>query len=267
MNIRQVPHALSHIQSESHLLSSLPLDCRLIIREFTLYTPHTRIERQQPPHSHHSAFIYQRKSLKPDELPYRLTTAGGNKDEKPLSLLLCCRQTYAETLKILYSYTTFVFALPQDLYYFQALASPAGLQYMESVILAYGRIDWRANGPIYDYDGVSLGYWEDAFKSLAKRKSLRHLQVWLSHRNNLAPDVTRRPREGGGNEAMEKRHRRLFEVMGGVKVRKFTVRLTWNPVDVLGRREWPFRVELQTADEMVRAKRSLPASKLLELSD
>lgn len=57
------------------------------------------------------------------------------------------------------------------------------------------------------------------------------------------------------DEGAEERHGYLFEVLGSVRgVREYTVRVSWDPVDVLDMKEWPFRVELMSADEMVRRR-------------
>jgi hypothetical protein len=97
-------------------------------------------------------FSQRKHCFNADYFPHRLISAGGNKADTPLALLLCCRQVYMEVLKILYSSTKFVFAMPRDLNYFQVLASPPGLQHRRAVMLAYGRLDWPGNGPLHDTD-------------------------------------------------------------------------------------------------------------------
>jgi hypothetical protein len=73
------------------LFQVLPLDCRLLIWEHILQPSQTRIERWRPLNNE----IYgSAEDSDADCFPYRLTTAGAEKTEKPLNLLICCRQLY-----------------------------------------------------------------------------------------------------------------------------------------------------------------------------
>jgi hypothetical protein len=238
---------------------SVPLDCRVLVWHHVLCAPYTRLERWRPPYNGPSAWARGVDTLDADFFPYRLVSAGGGHQETPLALLLCCRQVHFEALKILYSSTTFVFAMPRDLRGFQVLASPTGVKTVRGIFLVYGRVDWRGNGPLHDTDGKSLREWEDAFRELGNKVSLRELQIWLSHRNDEPLDEARRPwAEGSGDERAENRHQGLFDVFRSVSVPDFTVRLTWNPKDILDQQDRPFKVKLQTADAMVNAKKDLP---------
>jgi hypothetical protein len=91
-NRRRLPHADPKRQGQSSLLKQLPLDCRLLIWEHVLQVPHTRLERWRPPYHGILVIDYGVEALDADCFPYRLTTAGREKLEKPLALLLCCRQ-------------------------------------------------------------------------------------------------------------------------------------------------------------------------------
>lgn len=259
-DVRRVPHAAPQPRLESAFLSHLPYDCRLIIYHFVFSTPFTRIERYRHPKIQSSsspAFSYISPTPSTSPSPSRLHTTTRPQDPSPLSLLLTCRQLSTEALPTLYSSTTFLFTHPLTLSSFLSLSPAPGLQALRSIILFYGRVDWRAGGPIYDYDVTldPLSAWTHAFSQLARLPSLRNLEVWLSHRNNIPPQTARRPREGCVDEGAEERHGYLFEVLGSVRgVREYTVRVSWDPVDVLDMKEWPFRVELMSADEMVRRR-------------
>lgn len=91
--------------------------------------------------------------------------------------------------------------------------------------------------------------------------SLQTLSIWLGHRQSLSPEFERRPwdstraqRDYLDNEPLlERRHDKFFELLGNVQgVKEFTLHLTWNPIDVLERREcrWPFQVKLWTSEAM-----------------
>jgi hypothetical protein len=266
-NRRVLPHLPALDQSQSALLSRLPHDCRFLIWQYVLSTPYTRLERWRPLYNGPSAWARGDVAMDANCFPYRLVSAGSNKPETPTALLLCCRKLYMEALKILYSSTTFVFAMPRDLHCFQVLASPTGLQDLRRIILAYGRVDWHGRGPLHDATRESLREFGDAFHGLGRRASLKEVQVWLSHRDDVAPGEARRPWQEGGSEEAEKRHQELFDVFGSVSVPDFSIHLTWNPKDVLDQQKWPFKVELQTADEMVIAKEGLPRPKKADLND
>jgi len=189
-----------------------------------------------------------------DCFPYRITMAGSKKTEKPLNLLLCCRQLYLEGLSILYS-TTFVFEMPLDLYDFQLCVSPEGLSSVRGLIVALGQIDRPGSGPFFSRGTKppygSLDEWENAIHGLKRMRGLQELQVWLGHRHTQMPELERRPwKEHQGNETLEQRHDKLFDLFGTVDVPRFTVHLTWKPEDLLSRRKWPFKIELHPKDEM-----------------
>jgi hypothetical protein len=87
-NRRILPHAAARRQHQSLLLERLSLDCRLLIWEHVLQAKHTRLERWRPPYSR----VGTSTALDADCFPYRIITAGTEKVEKPLALLLCGRQ-------------------------------------------------------------------------------------------------------------------------------------------------------------------------------
>jgi hypothetical protein len=96
-----LPHAEPLRQSQSSLLEKLNLDCRLIIWEYVLNASYINVVRWQPPHSN-SPIWQHSDEINVDCFPYRLGTrnefAAGKqimKKEKPLPLLLSCRQMYA----------------------------------------------------------------------------------------------------------------------------------------------------------------------------
>jgi hypothetical protein len=78
-------------QQQSSLLQVLHQDCRLFIWEYILRPSQTRIERWQIPGklSRVSA-----ESSDTDCFPYRITAAECGISEKPLNLLLSCRQLF-----------------------------------------------------------------------------------------------------------------------------------------------------------------------------
>ena len=163
---------------------------------------------------------------------------------------------------MLYSSTTFVFATPVDAHCFQLVVSPKGLASVRSLIIASDRVDEGLFCPNNTQrTQFTLKEWEGAFHDLQKMLALRELQVWLIHRNTkeLNSVQVRRPwKEGTGNEAVEQRHRKLFDVLGTARVNDFTVSFTWNPEDLLKQHEWPFKAKLQTKYEMASAMEELP---------
>ncbi|KAF2675611.1 hypothetical protein K458DRAFT_397797 [Lentithecium fluviatile CBS 122367] len=255
---RALPHAEPCRQIQSFLLEKLPLDCRLLVWKHVLQVPYTRIERWRPPYYGGSISAYGVDALNADCFPYRLSTPtmerheATKKQEKPVALLLSCRQMYTEALEVLYSSTTFVFAIPMDIHCFQVTASPEGLASVKNLIISFGKIDWPNNGPFHQKDG--LREWEDTFHSLDKMPSLRELQIWFYHGGPGQPKElvwARRPwEERMGSEAVEQRHKKLFDLFATAHVPEFTVNLTWKPEDLLSQREWPFRVNLQTYKEL-----------------
>ncbi len=92
---RVLPHASPSRQQKSLSLEILPLDCRLLIWEHVLHAPQMRLIRWRP--SRIPTYTSPEK-IDADCFPYRLCTTGQKKGEKkiekPLSLLLCCRQLY-----------------------------------------------------------------------------------------------------------------------------------------------------------------------------
>jgi len=90
-NRRLLPHTDPLRQQRSPLLSVVTLDCRLIIWEHVLRHSQTRIERWRPTAG---GIVVPGVEMDGDCFPYRLTTAGVDKIEAPLNLLLCCRQLY-----------------------------------------------------------------------------------------------------------------------------------------------------------------------------
>ncbi|KAF1848009.1 uncharacterized protein K460DRAFT_414641 [Cucurbitaria berberidis CBS 394.84] len=261
-----LPSAEPYRQIQSILLEKLPLNCRLLIWTYVLQAPYTRIERWRPSYYGSSITAYGVEALDADCFPYRLSTPdtemheGTKKHEKPLALLLSCRQLYAEALQLLYSSTTLVFANPTDIYCFQVTASPKGLASVNGLIIAFGKIDWPNNGPFHHEDG--LKEWEHAFYNLDKMPSLRELQGWFYHGefNNPKELVwARRPwDERMESEAVEQRHKRLFDLFGNVDVPSFTINLTWKPEDLLSQRAWPFEINVQTNDEIFRRMLKFP---------
>jgi hypothetical protein len=66
------------------------------------------------------------------------------------------------------------------------------------------------------------------------------------------PELERRPwKDDWGSQTSEERHYKLFNLFGAIKVPNFTIYLTWKPEDVLSWRQWPFRIQLQTKDQML----------------
>ncbi|KAF2872891.1 hypothetical protein BDV95DRAFT_568256 [Massariosphaeria phaeospora] len=140
---RALPHAGPRRQGLGSLLEQLHLDCRLLIWEHVLRTPHTRLERWRPPCDVRTrSFHFNEQDLDADCFPYRMTTAGSEKLEKPLALLLCCRQMYSEALPILYSSTTFVLSSAMDLHCFRLISSPNGFTRVRGLVITAGRVDW-----------------------------------------------------------------------------------------------------------------------------
>jgi hypothetical protein len=86
-----LPRAEPLHQLQSPLLQVLHRDCRLLIWEYVLRPSQTRIERWRIPNR--SAWVSAEDS-DVDCFPYRITAAEWERSEKPLNLLLCCRQLY-----------------------------------------------------------------------------------------------------------------------------------------------------------------------------
>ena len=86
-----LPRAEPLRQQQSSLLQVLHKDCRLLIWEHCLRPSQTRIERWRIPDR--IPWIPKEDS-DVDCFPYRITAAEWEKFEKPLSLLLSCRQLY-----------------------------------------------------------------------------------------------------------------------------------------------------------------------------
>ncbi|KAH8719334.1 hypothetical protein GQ44DRAFT_829413 [Phaeosphaeriaceae sp. PMI808] len=258
-NRRGLPRAEPLQQQQSLLLQVLHKDCRLLIWEHILRPSQTRIERWRipnkapwvsPENSDADCFPYRITAAE-----YRKTAAGWEKSEKPLNLLLCCRQLYLEGLAILYS-TTFVFQMPRDLYNFQLCVSPEGLSNVKRLIIAFGKVNWPGNGPFFSYDikhpHGSLDEWQNAIYGLKKMRGLHELQLWLGHRHAQMPELERRPwKEDQGSQILEQRHQKLFDLFGTIDVPNFTIHLTWKPEDLLSQRTWPFQIELHATDEMM----------------
>ncbi|KAH7113710.1 hypothetical protein B0J11DRAFT_619167 [Dendryphion nanum] len=261
-NRRALPHANPLRQQQSSLFQVLPLDCRLLIWEYVLQPSPTRIQRWR---SRRNWVGFSLDYEYPEEsdadcFPYRVTTAAAaspwiKKTEKRLKLLLCCRQLYLEGLSILYS-TMFVFEMPLDLYSFQLYASPEGLSNVKGLIIAFGHINESSSGPFFSKHVTkcpngSLDKWENAIYGLKRMRGLQELQIWLGHRHVQIPELERRPwEESQRNQTLEQKHHKLFKIFGTVDVANFTLHLTWNPVDLLSQREWPFRIKLHTKDEL-----------------
>jgi hypothetical protein len=162
---------------------------------------------------------------------------------------------------VLYSSTTLVFANPMDVYCFQVTASPKGLASVKSLVITFGKIDWPDNGPFHHQEG--LKEWEHAFYNLDKMPSLRALQVWFYHGHFNEPKElvwARRPwKEKMESDTVEQRHKRLFDLFGSVVVPTFTIYLTWKPEDLLSQREWPFKIDVHTNDEIFRGMMKFPS--------
>jgi hypothetical protein len=153
---------------------------------------------------------------------------------------------------VLYASTTFVFAIPMDIHCFQVTASPEGLASVKSLIISFGKIDRPNYGPFHQEEG--LREWEEAFHSLGKMPFLHELQIWLYHggpgqSGELA--WPRRPWEVRmGSEAVEHRHKMVFDLFATSHVPDFTVNLTWKPEDLLSQPVWPIRLNVQTYREL-----------------
>ncbi|KAH7363699.1 hypothetical protein BKA66DRAFT_208798 [Pyrenochaeta sp. MPI-SDFR-AT-0127] len=264
-----LPRAEPLRQQQSSLLQILHQDCRLLIWEHILRPSQTRIERWRIPNR--SVWVSAEDS-DADCFPYRITAAEWDKSEKPLNLLLSCRQLYLEGLAILYS-TTFVFEMPLDLYSFQLCVSPEGLLNVKRLIIAFGQTDWHYSGPFFSrntkHPHGSLNEWENAIHGLKKMRSLQELQVWLGHYHVRIPELERRPwKENEGSQMLEQRHQKLFDLYDALEVPNFTVHLTWNPEDLLSRRTWPFQIILHTKDEMMHVlDKDLPEKTVPDLYD
>jgi hypothetical protein len=167
---------------------------------------------------------------------------------------------YSETLEVLYSSTTFVFALPIDLHCLQVTVSPEGLTHMSGLIISFGKVDWSNNGPFHQEGG--LKEWENAVHGLEKMPGLSELQVWFYHGEfNVLKELVWPRRPWGARiegKAVEQRHQKLFDLFATADVPEFTVNITWKPEDILSQREWPFRVNLQTNDEIYRGMSKFP---------
>jgi hypothetical protein len=277
-NRRALPHADPSRQQQSSLLQKVPLDCRLLIWEYVLRPSQTRIERWRPDNK---PVFLTADACDADCFPYRVITAGCDKREKPLNLLLACRQLYAhpeavrqtslklmlmahfsyiEGLSLLYE-TRFVFEMPLDLYSFQACVSPEGLSSVKSLIIALGQIDCPGHGPFlshlndntdYTNPGGSLEAWENAIGGLKRMTGLQELHIWLGHLHVQNPELERRPwKQHEENDILEQSHQKLFDLFGTVDMPRFTIHLTWKPEDLLSHRKWPFNIELHTKDEMM----------------
>jgi hypothetical protein len=139
-----------------------------------------------------------------------------------------------------------------EIHCFQETASLQGLASVKALIISFGKIDLPNNGPFHQEEG--LKEWELAFHGFNKMPSLRELQVWFYHghfRRTKELVWARRPwAESMGSEAVDVRHRRLFDLFTTVDVPEFTVNLTWKPGDLLTEQEWPFRIISQTNDEI-----------------
>jgi hypothetical protein len=93
-----LPHAEPCPQSQSFLLEKLNLDCRLLVWNHVLQASYTRIERWRPSYYGSSITAFGVEALDAECFPYRLSTPdkemheGTKKLEKPIALLLSCRQ-------------------------------------------------------------------------------------------------------------------------------------------------------------------------------
>ncbi|KAF2683343.1 hypothetical protein K458DRAFT_432157 [Lentithecium fluviatile CBS 122367] len=114
--------------------------------------------------------------------------------------------------------------------------------------------------PFYQNEG--LQEWEDVFQSLEKMPSLRQLQIWFYHGRAGQPKElgwARRPwEESMGSEAVEQKHRKLFDLFATAHVPEFTVNLTWKPDDLLSQREWPFKINVHTYLELLSGMAKFP---------
>ena len=128
--------------------------------------------------------------------------------------------------------------MPLDLYIFQLCVSPESLSSVKGLIIAFGKIDWPARGPFISYGTThphgSLDEWENAIHGLKEIRCLQELQVWLGHHQVQRPELERRPwKEDEGNQTLEQKHPKLFDLFGTVDVPKFTIHLTWESGDLL----------------------------------
>ncbi|KAF2032350.1 hypothetical protein EK21DRAFT_87216 [Setomelanomma holmii] len=196
--------------------------------------------------------------------------SGAAHDDRALATILLWN--LGRRSRTLYSSITFVFLRPIDLHCFQMVVSPEGLASAKRLILAYGCVDWPGSGFVCPRNTPSsqgaFAEWQEAFKNVDKMSSLQALQVWLWHRDSRKLHCTQRPwPTEGGNAIMEKRHQQLFDILSVAVIPNFTVNLTWFPQDVLFQREWPLKVNLQTENEMSRAKSELPYATELDVKD
>jgi hypothetical protein len=91
---RALPHADPIHQQQSSLLQNLSTDCRLLVLEHVLGKSQIRIERWRPRTEFTIWVTVTEAVVDADCFPYRITTARAEKTEKPLNVLLCCRQLY-----------------------------------------------------------------------------------------------------------------------------------------------------------------------------
>lgn len=94
LSSRALPHAEPQQQTQSLLLEKLPPELQLLVWEHVLQAPYTRIERWRPP-PYHDRMKYRQTVVDAECFPYRLITSNidaRGKTEKPLALLLSCRQ-------------------------------------------------------------------------------------------------------------------------------------------------------------------------------
>jgi hypothetical protein len=94
---RALPHAEPRRQPQSLLLEKLPLELRLSVWEHVLQREYTTLERWRLPYNDASIiYLNAMAELDADCFPYRLRTAKTESDvekqEKPIALLLACRQ-------------------------------------------------------------------------------------------------------------------------------------------------------------------------------
>jgi hypothetical protein len=156
---------------------------------------------------------------------------------------------------------TFVFEKPMDLHCFRLIVSPEGLGRVRSILMAINQFDWLISGTSSSEELLNEG--NEAFHDFEKMISLQKLQVWLHHHNysdfeELDPPPRPWVQKAVGIEAKERKHQKLFDMLGTVQVPNFTVNLTWYPEDIISQRKWPFKINLQTLEKMDRAIWALP---------
>jgi hypothetical protein len=180
---------------------------------------------------------------------------------------------YSESVKILYSCTSFVFESPYDIHAFRLIASSEGLAIVNDLVLAFGRVDWAVSGPLCESrppdTSENVKGWVDALSNIhTALTSLQRLQIWMYHHNEEKPEVERRPWvHGAEDKEREERHQKLFDVLGTIKAQDFILSLSWNLQDIMERGKWPFKIDLRNWHDISGAIDRLPSKTVEDLYD